>query len=144
LLADYFAHLVENGEPVRSPLIYESTRLIVTPREKSRNAIRSARARLLGAMVEWGINERLTFMQTVIETSTLSSYVEMTPLTIPLGLSHPYGGGRQSPGGGDCMAVRWPMSQQVLDDIRAYAGHDTAHVPWVEIGRGGEMPVTLH
>jgi acyl-homoserine lactone synthase len=144
LLADYFPHLVENGAPIRSADIYEATRLIVTPQQKSRSAIRDVRARLLGALVEWGINQGLTFMQTVIETSTLSSYVEMTPLVMPLGLSHPYGGGRESPGGGECLAIRWPLTQQVLDDIHIYATQDTMHVPWIEAGRSGEISAALH
>jgi acyl-homoserine lactone synthase len=124
LLADYFPHLVENGESPRSPLVYECTRYIVLPAQKSREANRAAKARLLGAAVEWSLNHGLTYLQTVIDSVTLSSFVEMTPQTIPLGLSHPYGGGRKTPGGGECMAIRWPISQQVLDDILAYGGLD--------------------
>jgi acyl-homoserine lactone synthase len=124
LLADYFPHLVENGESPRSPLVYECTRYIVLPAQKSREANRAAKARLLGAAVEWSLNHGLSYLQTVIDSVTLSSFVEMTPQTIPLGLSHPYGGGRKTPGGGECMAIRWPISQQVLDDIRAYGGLD--------------------
>jgi acyl-homoserine lactone synthase len=124
LLADYFPHLVENGEAPRSPLVYECTRYIVLPAQKSREANRAAKARLLGAAVEWSLNHRLAYLQTVIDSVTLSSFVEMTPQTIPLGLSHPYGGGRKTPGGGECMAIRWPISQRVLDDILAYGGLD--------------------
>lgn len=124
LLADYFPHLVENGESPRSPQVYECTRYIVLPAQKSREANRAAKARLLGAAVEWSLNHGLTYLQTVIDSVTLSSFVEMTPKTIPLGLSHPYGGGRKTPGGGECMAIRWPISQQVLDDILAYGGFD--------------------
>jgi acyl-homoserine lactone synthase len=124
LLADYFPHLVENGESPRSPRVYECTRYIVLPAQKSREANRAAKARLLGAAVEWSLNHGLTYLQTVIDSVTLSSFVEMTPQTIPLGLSHPYGGGRKTPGGGECMAIRWPISQQVLDDILAYGGLD--------------------
>jgi hypothetical protein len=83
-------------------------------------------------------------MQTVIETSTLSSYVEMVPMTIPLGLSHPYGGGRASPGGGECMAVRWPMTQQVIDDIRNYSGDDVFDLPLAAAGKSDEAPLILH
>jgi N-acyl-L-homoserine lactone synthetase len=124
LLADYFPHLVENGESPRSPLVYECTRYIVLPAQKSREANRAAKARLLGAAVEWSLNHGLAYLQTVIDSVTLSSFVEMTPQTIPLGLSHPYGGGRKTPGGGECMAIRWPISQQVLDDILGYGGLD--------------------
>jgi len=124
LLADYFPHLVENGESPRSPQVYECTRYIVLPAQKSREANRAAKARLLGAAVEWSLNRGLTYLQTVIDSVTLSSFVEMTPQTIPLGLSHPYGGGRKTLGGGECMAIRWPISQQVLDDILTYGGLD--------------------
>jgi acyl-homoserine lactone synthase len=124
LLADYFPHLVENGESPRSPRVYECTRYIVLPAQKTREANRAAKARLLGAAVEWSLNHGLAYLQTVIDTVTLSSFVEMTPQTIPLGLSHPYGGGRKTPGGGECMAIRWPISRQVLDDILAYGALD--------------------
>jgi N-acyl-L-homoserine lactone synthetase len=124
LLADYFPHLVENGESPRSPLVYECTRYIVLPAQKTREANRAAKARLLGAAVEWSLRRGLAYLQTVIDSVTLSSFVEMTPQTIPLGLSHPYGGGRKTPGGGECMAIRWPISQQVLDDILAYGELD--------------------
>jgi acyl-homoserine lactone synthase len=124
LLADYFPHLVENGESPRSSRVYECTRYIVLPAQKSREANRAAKARLLGAAVEWSLHRGLSYLQTVIDSVTLSSFVEMTPQTIPLGLSHPYGGGRKTPGGGECMAIRWPISRQVLDDILAYGGLD--------------------
>jgi acyl-homoserine lactone synthase len=122
LLADYFPHLVETGGPLRSPDIYECTRYIVMPDRKSRDDNRAAKTRVIGAMLEWCLQKRLSFLQTVIETQTLASYLELTPLTIPLGLSHPYGGGRRTPGGGECMAIRWPVSPQVLDHVRAYGG----------------------
>src|SRR3977135_2061408 len=35
LISDYFPHLIENGEAVRSPRIYEATRLICLPADKS-------------------------------------------------------------------------------------------------------------
>ncbi len=124
LLADYFPHLIESDASPRSPLVYECTRYIVLPSHKSRESNRAAKARLLGAAVEWSLDHGLSYLQTVIDSVTLSSFVEMTPQTIPLGLSHPYGGGRKTPGGGECMAIRWPISQQVLDDIRAYGGLD--------------------
>ena len=120
LLADYFPHLVENGVSPRGPDIYEATRYIVLPTKKSRGSIRAAKTRLLASMLEWALGKKLGYLQTVIDTGTLSSFVEITPRTSPLGLSHPYGGGRGAPGGGDCMAFRWPVSLEVLEDIRGY------------------------
>ena len=120
LLADYYPHLIESGDAPRSPHIYEATRYIVLPVRKSRDSNRASKARLLGAMLEWSLDKKLSFIQTVIDTVTLSSFVEMTLQTIPLGLSHPYGGGRSAPGGGECMAFRWPITNQVLNDILEY------------------------
>lgn len=122
LLADYFPHLVETGDALRAPDIYECTRYIVMPGRKSRDENRVAKARIIGAMLEWSLRRKLSFLQTVIETATLPSYLELTPQTVPLGLSHPYGGGRRTPGGGECMAIRWPVTLQVLEDVRAYGG----------------------
>lgn len=122
LLADYFPHLVESGHSPRSQRIYEATRYIVLPSQKSREALRLAKGRLLTVLLEWCLDKRLSHLQTVIDAGTLSSFVEITQQTMPLGLPHPYGGGRGTPGGGECMAFRWPISLQVLDDVRAYAG----------------------
>jgi len=124
LLADYFPHLVETGDALRAPDIYECTRYIVMPDRRSRDENRIAKARIIGAMLEWSLRRKLSFLQTVIETATLPSYLELTPQTIPLGLSHAYGGGRRTTGGGECMAIRWPVTLQVLEDVRAYGGFD--------------------
>ena len=80
-LKQHFPHLVENGESPRSPLVYECTLYIVPPAQKSREANRAAKARLLGAAVEWSLNHGLAYLQTVIDSVTLSSFVEMTPQT---------------------------------------------------------------
>lgn len=122
LLADYFPHLVENGQPPRSPWVYEATRYIVLPSQKTREALRLAKGRLLTTLLEWCLSKRLSHLQAVIDSIALSSFVEITPQTMPLGLPHPYGGGRGTPGGGECIAFRWPISLQVLDDVRAYSG----------------------
>ncbi|MFL9828930.1 hypothetical protein, partial [Rhodoplanes sp. SY1] len=111
---------VETGESPRSPTIYECTRYIVLPPTKSREANRAAKARIIVAMLDWSLARGLTFLQTVIDSGALPTYLELTPQTIPLGLSHPYGGGRKTPGGGECMAIRWPVTPAVLADVRAY------------------------
>ena len=132
LLADYFPHLVETDGPLRSPDIYECTRYIVMPDRKTRAENRAAKARIISAMLEWSLRRKLSFLQTVIETATLPSYLELTPQTLPLGLSHPYGGGRRAPGGGECMAIRWPVTQQVLRDVRAFGNPDRSRDPFVD------------
>jgi N-acyl-L-homoserine lactone synthetase len=144
LLADYFPHLVENGSSIRAPDIYECTRYIVLPSRNGGDENRAAKARIIGAMLEWSLTNRLAFLQTVIETSTLSSYLDLTPQTIPLGLSHPYGGGRGTPGGGECMAIRWPITLQVLEDVRAYGGLDVRQPAFAGFERTGrDMPAEL-
>ncbi len=122
LIADYFPHLVENGQSPRSPSIYECTRYIVIPPRKSRDDNRLAKGRIIAAMLGWSIDHGLTYLQTVIDSVALPTYLELTPRTMPLGLPHPYGGGRKTPGGGECMAIRWPICTQVLDDVRQYGG----------------------
>jgi acyl-homoserine lactone synthase len=145
LLADYFPHLVENGGPLRASDIFECTRYIAMATSKTRSENRAAKARIIGAMLEWSLDQRLSFLQTVIETSTLPAYLDLTPQTIPLGLSHPYGGGRRAPGGGECMAIRWPVSLQVLEDVRSYGGLDMPYWTPTEADRTRpDIPITLH
>jgi len=146
LLADYFPHLIENGQAARSPHIYEATRYIVLPSHKTREALRSAKARLLTVLVEWCLSKRLSHLQAVVDSVALSSFVEITPRTIPLGLSHPYGGGRGTPGGGECLAFRWPISLDVLDDVRAYGVPEREAARFAEFDRvGRQVPATpLH
>jgi acyl-homoserine lactone synthase len=145
LLADYFPHLVESGESPRSPRVYEATRYIVLPSQKSREALRLAKGRLLTVLLEWCLDKRLSHLQAVVDSGALSSFVEITPQTMPLGLAHPYGGGRGSPGGGECVAFRWPISRQVLDDVRAYGGLDGDLPQFGEFDRLDRMPaIPLH
>lgn len=146
LLADYFPHLVENGESPRSPHVYEATRYIVLPAQKTRESLRLAKGRLLTALLEWCLDNRLSHLQAVVDAGALSSFVEITPHTMPLGLPHPYGGGRGSPGGGDCVAFRWPISVQVLEDVRTYGGLDHETHPLGTFERSGDRatPVPLH
>lgn len=122
LLADYFPHLVENGQAPRAKDIYEATRYIVLPADKTRAGNRAAKTRLLIGVMEWCLGKKLSYLQTVIDSGTLASFVEITPRVIPLGLSHPYGGGKSAPGGGECLAFRWPITLEVLEDVRAYGG----------------------
>lgn len=122
LMADYFPHLMGQCEPVRGERIYEATRYIVLPSRKSRESNRAAKARILAAMLEWALANELEFIQTVIDTATYPSFVEMTSDTIALGESHEYGGGPTVTGGGQCMGIRWPVTAKVLNDVRAYGG----------------------
>lgn len=126
LLADYFPHLVEGRLSPRGEAIYEATRYIVMPTKKSRQSNRAAKANLLLKMLEWADDNGVTHIQTVIDTATFASFCEMTSKTEALGLSSPYGGGPGITGGGECMAIRWPVTQEVMDDLRRYGGLDCA------------------
>jgi acyl-homoserine lactone synthase len=122
LVADYFPHLVECGLPARSPLVYEATRYIFLPLSRTAQENRVAKARLLAAMVEWCSTKKLTHIQCVVDMRAFPAWVELVPQTMPLGLPHPYGGGRTAPGGGDCIAFRWPATREVVEGIRSYGG----------------------
>jgi acyl-homoserine lactone synthase len=124
LVADYFPHLVECGVSARSPLVYEATRYIFLPVSKNAQENRIAKARLLAGMVEWCLAKKLSHIQCVVDMKALPSWVELVPQTMPLGLPHPYCGGRDAPGGGDCIAFRWPATWEVIDGIRNYGGID--------------------
>lgn len=122
LLADYFPHLVEADTDPRGDTIWEATRFIVRPSRKTRDRNRVAKAELAVRTLSWCKEHGITHIQTVIDSSALPTFVEMTPETRPLGLSHPYGGGTDVVGGGECLAWRWPVTAKVIDDIRQYGG----------------------
>jgi acyl-homoserine lactone synthase len=145
LLADCFPHLNETRTTLRAPDIYECTRYIALSALKTRQENRAAKSRIISAMLEWSLQHKLRFLQTVIETSTLAAYLELTSQTVPLGLSHPYGGGRRAPGGGDCMAIRWPVTLQVLEEVRTYGEPEAPFwVPGDADRAGRDLPVALH
>lgn len=122
LLADYFPHLVEGDTDPRGDNIWEATRYIVRPGRKSRDRNRAAKARLVVRMLEWCVDHNITHIQAFVDTATFPTYLEMTPQTQLLGLSHPYGGGLDVPGGGECVAWRWPVNATVIADVRQYGG----------------------
>ena len=116
LIADHLPQLIENGEPARAPTIYECNRLVMPPSGDNRHN----KSSLIGAMLQWCFARRLTHLHMLIDAEALPEYLELTPLTTPLGLPQFYGGGPEVPTGGACMAVRWPICPQLLDDVRRY------------------------
>lgn len=126
LLADCYAHLVECDTPIRSPTVYEGTRYIVLPRHKSRACNRAAKAELLLAMIEWARDQGIAHIQVIIDITLLASMIEMTPQVRPMGLSRPYAGGPEIDGGGEAIAIRCPVNEQVIQDLRAYGQFDNA------------------
>lgn len=141
---DYFPHLIENGVPARDPLVYECTRYMFLPLKNTRQGNRVARARILSAMVDWCRVNGLAFVQCVVDMNAFPSFVEMAPQTIPLGLPHPYGGGPNAPGGGDCIAFRWPATREVVDSIRAHGGMATDRPAQLEDVRVREPAELIH
>ena len=124
LLADYYPHLVENGADPRGDTIWECTRYIVRPSKRSAEKNRRTKSQLIAYMLEWCKSNRITHIQAVTDTLTFPTFVEMTSQTQPLGLSHPFGGGPGVPGGGECMAWRWPVTDEVIADIQRYGECD--------------------
>jgi acyl-homoserine lactone synthase len=120
LVADYFPHLIETGDAARDPRVYECTRYFFLPLKGHGRDNHGARVRVLAAMIEWGLVKRLSYIQCVVDMTAFPGFVEMVPQTIPLGLAHPYGGGRSAPGGGECIAFRWPVTRDVVDSLRAF------------------------
>jgi N-acyl-L-homoserine lactone synthetase len=124
VVADIYPHLVENGISARSPLVYEATRYIFLPLSKTARENRAAKARLLGGMLKWCLKNKLTHVQGMVDMADFPHWVELVPQTIPLGLPHPYGGGPRVQGGGNCIAFRWPATQEVINGIYDYGAID--------------------
>ena len=79
LTADYFPHLVENGEVLRSPEVYEATRYFILPTQKSAARNRTVRARILKSLTEWCLDNRISFIQAVIDTTSLPTFIQLNP-----------------------------------------------------------------
>jgi acyl-homoserine lactone synthase len=120
LMADYFPHLNEANVELRSPRIYEATRYMLLPKERSANYSRKLKSTFFASLIEWCIDRDLDYMQSVIDAVALRTFVEMSLRTQPLGLPHPFGGGPSVRGGGECLGFRWPISRDLVDDFIIY------------------------
>ncbi len=120
LTADYFPHLIENGVAARGPTIFEATRFIVRPAQRDKASYRRVKAGLIAAATEWCLENGITHLQTVIDAGTLAAYVEISMKVTPLGLAHPFGGGKGVPGGGECLVFRLELDHGLLDEIKAF------------------------
>ena len=129
LTADYYPHLCDEAFSPRDPFIYEGTRYIASPREKSPHNQRLVKARILGAMTEWAWCFGIRHIQTVIDAALFKSFKEINSETFALGAAHPYGGGRGVPGGGNCFAIRLPCTEQAIAEIRDYGGLEASPAP---------------
>lgn len=129
LTADYYPHLSESGAALRDPFVYEGTRYIASPREKTPENNRIVKARILGAMTEWAWSFGVRHIQTVIDAALLRSFKKVNSQTFALGAAHPYGGGKGVPGGGTCMAIRLPVTERAINEIRAFGALDASPAP---------------
>ncbi|MEM7192849.1 MAG: hypothetical protein AAF405_08325, partial [Pseudomonadota bacterium] len=120
LTADYYPHLSDGDVSLRDPFVYEGTRYIASPSEKTPENNRAVKARILGAMTEWAWNFGIRYVQTVIDAPLLRSFQKVNSKTFALGSAHPYGGGKGVTGGGTCMAIRLPVTERAIGEIRAY------------------------
>jgi len=120
LIADCFPHLVEHQYfAIRGPDVYEGMRFMTAPELSPQDAAR-ARLRVLYAMVEWCLEHRVRWIQGATDVEYFRTFVQMTIQTTPMGLGQPYAGGRGAPGGGECIAFRWPATRSLLDSLRVY------------------------
>lgn len=129
LTADYYPHLCQNGLSPRDPFVYEGTRYIASPAEKTPLANRIVKARILGAMTEWAWSSGISHIQTVIDAPLLRSFKQINSETFALGTAHPFGGGKGVPGGGTCLAIRLPANERAIGEIRAYGGLVSSAAP---------------
>lgn len=129
LTADYYPHLSDGGTALRDPFVYEGTRYIASPREKTAESNRVVKARILGAMTEWAWSFGIRHIQTVIDAPLLRSFKKVNSQTFALGSAHPYGGGKGVPGGGTCMAIRLPVTERAITEIRSYGALDSSPAP---------------
>lgn len=129
LTADYYPHLNDGHTTLRDPFIYEGTRYIASPRIKTPESNRVVKARILGAMTEWAWCFGIRSIQTVIDAPLLRSFQRVNSRTYALGSAHPYGGGRDVPGGGTCLAIRLPVTERAINEIRAYGQLEASSAP---------------
>ena len=120
LLADYYSHLATTIPAPRDPNVYESTRYIVQPIVKSPEENRKAKARLIAAAIDWCGQNGATSLQSVIDIELLPAFTAMAPRVKPMGLPHPYGGGRGVVGGGEALAITVKITDETLADVLRY------------------------
>ena len=129
LTADYYPHLSDSITELRDPCVYEGTRYIACPREKTPQSNRVVKARVLGAMTEWAFSVGVHHIQAVIDTALARSFKATNSKTFALGPARDYGGGRGVPGGGTCLAIRIPVSERAINEVRAYGALKSSPAP---------------
>lgn len=129
LTADYYPHLCDGGAALRDPFVYEGTRFIATPHDKTPHNNRAVKARILGAMTEWAWSVGVRHIQAVIDTVLIRSFMAANSKTFALGPARSYGGGKGVPGGGMCLAVRIPVTERAIDEIRDYGALESSPAP---------------
>ena len=126
LTADYYAHLCQTADLLRDPFIFEGTRYIAAPRERTPRNNRIVKARILGAMTEYAYEFGITHIQTVIDAALLRTFKEVNTQVFALGPAQEYGGGKGVKGGGSCLVIRLPVTERAIREVRAYGRIDNA------------------
>lgn len=129
LTADYYSHLSDHGTSLRDPFVYEGTRYMASPREKTPHNNRTVKARILGAMTEWAWSFGIRHIQTVIDAALMRSFRQVNSEAFALGHAEPYGGGKGVSGGGTSLAIRLPVTERAIHEIRSYGGLETSPAP---------------
>lgn len=129
LTADYYPHLSDGGTALRDPFVYEGTRYMASPRDKTPQNNRVVKARILSVMTEWAWTFGVRHIQTVIDAALLRSFLQVNSATFALGTAHPYGGGKSVPGGGTCLAIRLPVTERAIQEIRRFGGLSASPAP---------------
>ena len=98
----------------------ECTRFIVRPPDRRRTTKRRLEAQLFSAVVSFCMRNGCAYLQAALDTALFPTFLEMAPQSFPLGLSAPYGGGPDAPGGGNVIAVRCPVNERTLQEVTDY------------------------
>ncbi|SNZ21072.1 acyl-homoserine-lactone synthase [Cohaesibacter gelatinilyticus] len=129
LLADCFPHISNPDPAPRSPHIYEATRYISLPKEKSRAANRASKARVIAAAMIWCFEHQVSRLQSVIDVELLDAFMEMCPYIKVMGPTSAYGGGRGVPGGGMCLGISAPVHREAIEAILHFGNLDPNEFP---------------
>ena len=118
LMEEVFSHLCERPIP-QGMEVYEMTRYFVAPAiAKSRSVIRMS-GEILGAMLEWAMENRIHTITSVIDDFFLPQMLEANWRPRILGNPSFYGGGPEVPGGGTCIAVAFEPDVSALHGLMA-------------------------
>lgn len=121
LAADLFPHLFSDGHAVTGSHIFEATRYFVAPSARNPKLVRRLRCELVACALEHVQAQGGQQLRTVIDAQMLPAFLEMSTRIMVLGGTHPYGGGKHAPGGGECLLMSADADTDTITDVRAAA-----------------------